>query len=297
MAFNATQSMTGTLAVAGARLHYKLTGKGPLLLLLQGGDGDADTTDGLVEHLTDYYTVVTYDRRGQSRSPIEDPVAETDLSIHSQDAAHLLAALTEEPALVFGTSIGAIIGLDLLSRHPECVRLLIAHEPPATELLPDTERAKAAAEQEEVETLYREQGLRQAMMKFMAVAPIQLEDREDDIDIPRPAPHRIANLNFFLTHDAPAVRLHRLDLPALRAAAHRIVPAGGQNPEHGGFARRCGQLLAEQLCRPFAEFPGGHTGALLRPRAFAGRLHQLLTLTLQSQFANTCRAEPDRAAT
>lgn len=258
------------------KLHYKLRGSGPLLLLLPGGDGDADAADRLTDHLVDHYTVLTYDRRGLSRSPIDDPDAAIDLSTHSQDASGLLAALTDEPALVFGSSIGALIGLDLISRHPEQVRLLIAHEPPATHLLPEPERDQAIADQQEVEILYRRHGLREAMMKFIAIAGIRFDDREDDVDIPRPAPDRISNLDFFLTRDAPAVRQYRLDLPRLRAAAQQIVPAGGDS-DTPAFARRCAQHLSTELDRPFVEFPGGHTGFLLRPRAFAARLHQVLT--------------------
>jgi hypothetical protein len=79
---------------------------------------------------------------------------------------------------------------------------------------------------------------------------------------------------FFLTHDAPAVRRYRLDWPALRAAADRIVPAAGVTST--GFAARCARALADELGRPLVEFPGGHSGFLLRPTAFADRLREVL---------------------
>jgi pimeloyl-ACP methyl ester carboxylesterase len=267
---------TGSLAVSGARLHYKCTGAGPVLLVLQGGDGDADSTDQLVQHLADHYTVLTYDRRGLSRSRIPEPDAPIDLTVHSRDASELLEAITDEPVFVFGTSIGALIGLDLICRHPGQVRLLIAHEPPAPHLLAEAERRRAVADQEQIEALHRESGLREAMMKFIAIAPIRFDDREHDVELPRPAPERIGNLDFFLTHDAPAVRRYRLDLPALRTVAGRIVPAGGESAEGDGFPRHCAAMLAAALERPFAGFPGGHTAPVLRPRAFAERLHRAL---------------------
>src|SRR4051812_5598602 len=123
------------LDVPGARLHYKVCGEGPLLLMLPGGDGDADAADAIAGRLLDAFTVVTYDRRGLSRSPVDEPTRSPGVSTHSDDAHRLLAELTDEPALVFGVSIGALIGLDLVARHPEQVRLLIAHEPPAFDLL------------------------------------------------------------------------------------------------------------------------------------------------------------------
>src|SRR5438876_969143 len=63
-----------TLQVPGASLYYKVCGSDPLLLILQGGDGDADGSDNLADHLVDYYTVVTYDRRGLSRSKLDEPL-------------------------------------------------------------------------------------------------------------------------------------------------------------------------------------------------------------------------------
>ncbi|EFC81142.1 hypothetical protein [Parafrankia sp. EUN1f] len=70
------------------------------------------------------------------------------------------------------------------------------------------------------------------------------------------------------------MRLHRLAWPGLRAAAGRIVPAAGATST--GFPRQCARALAEELGRPLAEFPGGHSGFVLRPAAFAARLHDVL---------------------
>jgi pimeloyl-ACP methyl ester carboxylesterase len=270
-----TQAQVADLPVPGASLHYKVRGSGPLLLLLQGGDGDADAADALAGHLASDYTVLSYDRRGLSRSPVSDPAAPVDMATHSEDASRLLAAVTSEPALVFGVSLGALLGLDLISRHPGQVRLLVAHEPPATGLLPEPKRSQAIRGQEEVEDLYQHEGIAAAMRKFVAIAGIRFDDREPDVTIPQPRPERIANLEFFLTHDAPAVRRYQLDLNALHQAAARIVPAAGASTQT--FPRQCAQALADELGRRLAEFPGGHSGFILRPRSFAARLHEILT--------------------
>jgi pimeloyl-ACP methyl ester carboxylesterase len=269
-----TQARAADLPVPGAALHYKVRGNGPLLLLLQGGDGDADASEAIAGRLAGGYTVLSYDRRGLSRSPVSDLAAPVDMAVHSEDASRLLAALGSEPALVFGVSLGAVLGLDLISRHPEQVRLLVAHEPPATGLLPEPGRGQAVRDQEEVEEIYRREGTAAAMHKFVAMAGIRFDDREPDIAIPRPRPERSANLEFFLAHDAPAVRRYQLDLPALHRAAARIVPAAGTGTQ--AFPRDCAQALADELGRPLAEFPGNHSGFILRPRAFAARLREIL---------------------
>jgi pimeloyl-ACP methyl ester carboxylesterase len=132
---------TGQLEVEGASLFYKIEGCGPLLLLIQGGDGTAEGVAGIAADLAESYTVVSYDRRGLSRSTIEEGAPPVSLQVHSEDAFRLLPALTTEPALVFGASLGAVVGLDLISRHPEAVRALVAHEPPLPQLLPAEEAA------------------------------------------------------------------------------------------------------------------------------------------------------------
>ena len=264
----------GTLRVPGATLYYKMRGAGPVLLVLQGGDGDADGLDSLCRHLVDSYTVVTYDRRGLSRSTLDEPPNALALETHGDDVHRLLAALTAEPAYVFGGSLGALLGLELMTRHPEQVRTLVAHEPPAPEVLPDVERARAVQSQEEMEAIFRREGPFSAIRKGLIGSGLNFDDREPDVVVPPPSPQRAANLAFFLTFDAPAVRRYRLDLAALQAAAARIVLAGGIT-SRDLWPHQCARALADRLGTTFAEFPGGHNGYVLRPRAFAAKLHDL----------------------
>lgn len=269
-----TKSRTGTIGVPGATLHYKTRGRGPLLLLLQGGDGDADAGDGLAAELDGHFTVLSYDRRGLSRSTVDDASAPIDLGVHGSDAARLIAAISDGPVAVFGTSLGALLGLELVSRHPDRVRMLVAHEPPAPELLDEPARSLARRGQEEVEQVYRDAGVVAAMQRFAPLAGVRFDDREPTAVLPPPGPERLRNLDFFLTHDAPAVRRYRLAIAALLEQAERIIPAAGRHTD--AFPRRCAEALAARLGRPLSEFPGGHNGWLMRPREFAARLLQVL---------------------
>ena len=269
------ESRSDLLRVPGATLYYKVQGRGPLLFVLQGGDGDADATDALAKHLVETFTVLTYDRRGLSRSRRDDAGAAVELTTHGEDASQLLEAVTDEPALVFGASLGAMLGLDLVSHHAEQVRLLVAHEPPVTELLPAADREAFVRGQEEAEDLHRREGTGAAMRRFIALTGLDYKDRERDRTLAPPNPRRAADLEFFFTHDAPAARRYRLDLPALHAQAERVVPAAGASGRDGP-SYRCAQALAEELARPLQEFPGGHAGYVLRPRGFAARLAEVL---------------------
>ncbi len=256
--------------VPGARLHWKSRGSGPVLFVLQGGDGDADASVLLADRLASSFTVLTYDRRGLSRSEIDGPVS-LDLPTHTNDAAAVLEAATGEPAFVFGTSIGALMGLDLVARFSSRVRKLVAHEPPSTELLTreqfaDTERAR-----DEIEALYKAKGVLPAMRKFFAGTGIDFMDREPDVGFPPANPSRMANLKFFLEHDVPAARRFRLDVEALRPVREKIVIGAGVSSK-GLWIHGCAEALAVRLGLPLEHFPGGHGGYAAHPRGFAEKL-------------------------
>ena len=62
----------GTIIANGATLYVERRGEGPALLCITGATGDAGHFSGLAQALSDQYTVVTYDRRANSRSPRPD---------------------------------------------------------------------------------------------------------------------------------------------------------------------------------------------------------------------------------
>ena len=264
------------LTVPGASLYYRMRGSGPLLLFLPGGAGDADASEGVASCLVDRFTVVTYDRRGLSRSRLDEgATAPSRLRTHSDDAYRLLAALTAEPALVVGHSMGAVIGLDLVARRPERVLVLVAHEPPAPQLLPDAERNSAEQARLEVEEIYRREGAFAAEREVGAMIRADALNREAGVLPPAPTAQTEANLDFFLKYDAPASRRYQLDIEALEAASTVLVFGGGRD-SLGVWTRRSAEVLAKHLQAEFQEFPGDHNGYTLHPRAFAGKLREIL---------------------
>ncbi|GLW12551.1 hypothetical protein Misp01_76790 [Microtetraspora sp. NBRC 13810] len=150
---------TNTLEAPGAELYYEVRGSGPVLLLICGGVYDAGGYAGLAAELAGRYTVVTYDRRGNSRSPLAGPPEPQRIEVHGDDAHRVLSAAgvtADAPAYVFGNSSGAMIGLELAARHPEQVRALVAHEPPLFELLPDRDHWRGVVR--EVADAFRKEG-------------------------------------------------------------------------------------------------------------------------------------------
>ncbi|MFF5207180.1 alpha/beta fold hydrolase [Streptosporangium sp. NPDC000396] len=281
---------TDTLKVPGATLHYEVSGSGPVLLLIPGAPADAGAFGGLTGVLSQKYTVVTYDTRGTSRSPLDGPADEQNLDVHGDDAHRVLEAVTSEPAYVLGCSGGALIGLNLVARHPEQVRTLVAHEPPLLRLLPDSERWLAAFEG--VYETYAKAGAGPAMMQFIATAEGGPEAAAQGHEPPQPPPmpdfsqmppealeamgRMQANSDFFLSRLLPMVNDHTPDIDGLRAAQTRVVVAVGEESQ-GQMPNQTGVILAERIDAKVVDFPGNHQGFALNPVGFAEAVDQVLS--------------------
>jgi pimeloyl-ACP methyl ester carboxylesterase len=267
---------TKTLAVPGATLHYQVRGAGPVLLLICGGVYDADAFAPLAGALADRYTVVTYDRRGNSRSPLDGAPGPQRVEEHGDDAYRILREVGT-PAYVFGNSSGAIIGLELVARHPEVVRALVAHEPPLFELLPEREHWRGVIR--EVEAAFRAGG--SAAAGQVLGAALGMKGGQDDERAPGGGEVDAAtaamlarfavNNEFFLEFEVPPFSRYAPDLDALKASGMPIVPAVGVASEGEPPAR-----AAYALGWPVETFPGDHGGFGLEVEAFARRLDEVI---------------------
>src|SRR5262245_37037804 len=132
-----------TVTVNGTELYHEVRGAGPPVLLIMGATGDGGHFDNLADLLADEFTVISYDRRGNGRSPVPAGWRTTSPEEQADDAAALLDALGVGPAAVFGTSSGGIFALCFLIRHPEAVRGAILHEPGLYALLDDLDVVRA----------------------------------------------------------------------------------------------------------------------------------------------------------
>src|SRR5262245_42281188 len=103
--------------------------------------GTAHIFTKVTEHLVAHNTIVTYDRRGFSRSYLEGPQDyEHRLETDAEDVRCLIEHLSDEPATVFGSSSGGVIILVVLIHHPAVVRTLVPYETAAVRQLSDGQR-------------------------------------------------------------------------------------------------------------------------------------------------------------
>jgi pimeloyl-ACP methyl ester carboxylesterase len=100
---------------------------------VHGSWGDHHNWDPVVPRLSDSFKVVTYDRRGHSRS--ERPAGQGSIYDDADDLAGLIEALELGPANVVGNSFGSIVTLNAAIRHPEVFATVVVHEPPLLGML------------------------------------------------------------------------------------------------------------------------------------------------------------------
>ncbi|MEA5361217.1 alpha/beta hydrolase [Amycolatopsis sp., V23-08] len=260
-----------TLAVPGARLTYDVTGSGPVLLLIPGGAADSTMFAAIGPLLAEDHTVVTFDPRGISRSPLDGAPGDDTLREHADDVHRLLAEVGDGPADVFANSGGAITMLEYVVRHSGQVRTVVLHEPPVSRYL-----GPAVLDGPDIPAIYREHGVGAAIAAFSAMGGFDISPPAD------PTPEELAqmkvmegNFAYFFGHLMAAIGAYDPDLDALRAVRTRLVVGVGEKAA-GLPAHEAGLGLAADLGLTAEPFPGDHGGFLAEPAAFAARLREVL---------------------
>lgn len=276
--------------VPGATLTYDVRESeppgGPVLFML-AQPMDASGFTALASYFTDR-TVVTYDPRAVSRSPLTEPVDEITPERHADDLYRIITELGRGAVDIFASSGGAVNALVLVSRHPEVVRTLVAHEPPSRVVLPDAEAMTAAVE--DIRETYLRDGFGAGMAKFMAVSTYKGELPADWTSRPAPDPAMFGmpaeddgtRGDSMLQLNIRTITGYEHDFDALRAAPTRIVIGAGA--ESAGEMPHRGALgVAERLGQEAATFPSHHGGFLDdtfgwagEPEAFATTLREVL---------------------
>jgi pimeloyl-ACP methyl ester carboxylesterase len=287
------------VVVPGARLHVERTGDGPALLLISGGGGDAGMYADVVPLLARTFTVIAYDRRGNSRSPFTEPDASITVPRQAADAVAVLDHHGFERAYVFGSSGGAIIALEMVTRHPRRLLGAVAHEPPLVQLLAPDGRERQ--EIEHIGRLARDKGVMQAYAAFGAMtlpdpprlflSPTgqvviaaathlmlaygsltrKIIRREPDV-----MTRQLRNADLTMRRELPAFCFdYQPDLAALAATTAPWCLATGRDSA-GKPYHAPAHLLSERLGVPCLEFPGGHVPYLQQPEEFTATLAKIL---------------------
>jgi pimeloyl-ACP methyl ester carboxylesterase len=279
---------THTLDAPGVVLHYDVrpgdsAAEPPLLMF--GSPMAASGFVTLASHFQDQ-TTVTYDPRGADRSKRTDGALVTTPDEHADDLHRLIDALGAGPVDIFATSGGAVNALVLVAKHPEQIRMLVTHEPPVAEVLPDREALLVAAN--DIHDTYVRAGFGPAMAKFIALVGYQGEFPAGFDAWPEPAAFGLPSgddgprVDPLLGLNMPSCLEYHHDFEAIRRGPARVVMVRGEDSGDQMAARAASAVAAELGITP-AMFPGAHDGFLGgeyggmgKPDEFAAALREVL---------------------
>lgn len=284
-----TQATTRTIEAPGATLTYDVRPGGspetpPLFLI--GSPMGASGFGTLASHFPDR-TVITYDPRGAERSTKDDPASASNPDQHADDL-HRIIQEVGGPVDLFASSGGAVNALALVAKHPDDVRILVAHEPPLASMLPDSENAKATVRA--IQSSYQTDGFGAGMAHFIAITSHRGPFPDDFASQPAPDPAMFGmpteddgtRTDVLLAQNIIGTTHYEPDFDALRRASTRIVIAAGAESE-GEMANRGGHAVAGRLGQKPEIFPSHHGGFLSGesgwggdPDAFAAKLRDVL---------------------
>jgi pimeloyl-ACP methyl ester carboxylesterase len=157
-----------TKTTSAVELHHETRGGGPPILFIPGLPGDGSQFDSVADELATDNTVITYDRRANSRNSRQAGWVATSIEEQVADAAALLEPVAG-PALVYGSSVGAIIALELARARHDLVALALLHEMPLISVLAEPAPV-AAAIGEIVEPAFARGGPDAALEAFLRFA-------------------------------------------------------------------------------------------------------------------------------
>lgn len=272
-----TQPKEWMESVGNAELFCRRQGSGPGILLIHGVACDCDYFSGAAEILAEHYTVISYDRRGYSRSRVQNAPRGTreeeqySLRVQAEDAAAVIRASGLTEAFVVGCSAGGVVAAELAVLHPELVSGLFLHEPAlrGAERVRDrleilTEKLHAARENNRMIRALR------AFIDAMGAVdrrapgrPLQSQARD------------VENLRIFVRYEMES--FFEADLSLLEQVRLPVWIGAGEHDRDGVF-HQAAEEIAERLKLPLIFVPGCHNFPSDLPREFAVTVSGVITL-------------------
>jgi pimeloyl-ACP methyl ester carboxylesterase len=247
----------------GAEIYCERRGNGPLMLLITGAMEDAGFYSSAADILAEKFTIVSYDRRCNSRSS-GDRSADMTVAQQARDTASIIKTMGVDKAIVVGRSGGGVIGLELAAARPEIIDFLIVHEAPVIELLPEPKAQRWRTFVDEVYTKNQREGSKAAQAEFMT-SLINVPDTPYPPDLNE----RISgNVDFFFRHEIKAIFGYLPDIESIRNHSVKMVTATGRDSDDAYYVQATRALAAKLECEN-VEFPSHHDVSFWMPEEFA----------------------------
>ncbi len=252
----------------GTSLYCRKQGEGPGLLLIHGVACDSDYFEAAAELLAGKFTVITYDRRGYTRSRMGESAYEAgeknrfSLEIQGEDAAAVIQMAGQEAVFVVGSSAGGVVSAVLADRHPELVDGLFLHEPFFQ---------GAAGVREDMEQMTgklrtaRENGRVIRAMRVFIESMGGVDSRSTSRSLKKQV-QDLKNLELFLNHEMED--FFESDLTLLQQLSVPVWIGVGEGSREGLF-HRAAREVAGETGRTLVYVPGYHNFPLDLPAEFA----------------------------
>jgi pimeloyl-ACP methyl ester carboxylesterase len=247
-------------------LYHEILGEGTTILFVPGIPGDAGQFAAVARELARDHTVITYDRRANSRSSRPAGWNATSIDEQVADAAAMLE-LGGGAGVVYGSSVGAIVALELARSLPDRVSVALLHEMPLLSVLVDPTPV-ATGIGEIVEPAFARGGPDAALEAFLRFA---FGDAIVDQLDPHERARMIGNGEVAMTIELPVFQSYHPHPAMLRGVhAHALVGTDEAVP----FFHEAAAWLAEALGNEVVKVPGAHGPQFDRPRELAAQIHR-----------------------
>jgi pimeloyl-ACP methyl ester carboxylesterase len=245
-------------------LYWEARGDGRPVLLIPGTPGDGGQFDRVADPLANDHLVITYDRRGTSRSERAAGWQSTSVAEQADDAARVLSAVGVDDAIVFGTSNGAAVALELAVRHPDRVAGALLHEPPLLSVVSDPEPVASA-----IGSLIGE-GMQAGGPPAALAAFLRFAFGADVVAgwTPEFRDRMLGNAEMTFAVELPAFQSYRPDPDALARVRTPVRIGVGERQEAPIF-REVADWLAHHLGAEVIETPGAHGPQFTHPSELA----------------------------
>ena len=252
----------------GTVLYCRRQGRGPGLLLIHGVACDSDYFEDTAGFLAGKYTVITYDRRGYSRSRVGEFSEKTgkstlfSLRTQAEDAAAVIRAAGQRSVFAVGCSAGGAAAAELAALHPELVNGLFLHE---------SFFRGVSAVKDEMESLYgklraaREENRVIRAMRAFIDSMGGADSRGKSKSLERQA-RDLENLNLFIHYEMES--FFRSDLTLIKKLSMPVWIGVGECSREGLF-HRAAREAAEKTGIPLIYVPGYHNLPADLPLEFA----------------------------
>ena len=112
------------VAVNGMQMYYEVSGQGEPLIVLHGAYMNIPSMGAIIPRLAQTHKVYAIEMQGHGRTTdLDRPITYTNLA---DDVVAFMDAVGLQKADVFGYSMGAATGIQLVIRHPELVNKLVS---------------------------------------------------------------------------------------------------------------------------------------------------------------------------